>query len=363
MALNSSFKEFARIGLGMWQHGIDRPEAHEHGLGWCEAAGYAETTDLVMHYLMEPGAKRPDPEAIFTNRFAGKIKLGEARVGRCPRTGSPNSTSIWADRLFLDPGPEEPRHDLSDGKRIADPCRTRHPDGRADAAVLAAGLPVVGTGGRRRPAAPDAVGRATDRVSRQRGADRRARSPLPAPLRLAVLRPQRRGRPALHLSRLEVRHRRQLPRYAESAGRPGLPAQGQGEGLQGGRARRAGLRLYGRTRRSHRRCRRSRRCSARPTRPTSGRGSGECNWLQALEGDIDTSHFSFLHTGKVDDRRHRSGSSGAVPIHRPRPALPRAADRLGHDVRGLPAGAAGPRSITALPISRFRSGRCSRTAR
>jgi hypothetical protein len=29
-----------------------------------------------MRYLMEPGAKRPDPEAIFTNRFTGKIKLG-----------------------------------------------------------------------------------------------------------------------------------------------------------------------------------------------------------------------------------------------------------------------------------------------
>jgi phthalate 4,5-dioxygenase len=26
----------------------------------------------------------------------------------------------------------------------------------------------------------------------------------------------------------------------------------------------------------------------------------ECNWLQALEGDIDTSHFSFLHTGEVE---------------------------------------------------------------
>jgi phthalate 4,5-dioxygenase len=25
----------------------------------------------------------------------------------------------------------------------------------------------------------------------------------------------------------------------------------------------------------------------------------QCNWLQALEGDIDTSHFSFLHAGKV----------------------------------------------------------------
>jgi phthalate 4,5-dioxygenase len=26
----------------------------------------------------------------------------------------------------------------------------------------------------------------------------------------------------------------------------------------------------------------------------------KCNWLQALEGDIDTSHFSFLHMGAVD---------------------------------------------------------------
>jgi hypothetical protein len=31
----------------------------------------------------------------------------------------------------------------------------------------------------------------------------------------------------------------------------------------------------------------------------------ECNWLQALEGDIDTSHFSFLHFGaqKAEDAR------------------------------------------------------------
>lgn len=27
----------------------------------------------------------------------------------------------------------------------------------------------------------------------------------------------------------------------------------------------------------------------------------ECNWLQALEGDIDTSHFGFLHVGSVED--------------------------------------------------------------
>jgi phenylpropionate dioxygenase-like ring-hydroxylating dioxygenase large terminal subunit len=26
----------------------------------------------------------------------------------------------------------------------------------------------------------------------------------------------------------------------------------------------------------------------------------ECNWLQALEGDIDTAHFTFLHVGKIE---------------------------------------------------------------
>ena len=25
----------------------------------------------------------------------------------------------------------------------------------------------------------------------------------------------------------------------------------------------------------------------------------DCNWLQGLEGDIDTSHFGFLHAGSV----------------------------------------------------------------
>jgi hypothetical protein len=46
------------------------------GLGWSDPAAYVETTDPVMRYLTELGAKRPDLEAVFTNRFAGKIKLG-----------------------------------------------------------------------------------------------------------------------------------------------------------------------------------------------------------------------------------------------------------------------------------------------
>jgi phthalate 4,5-dioxygenase oxygenase subunit len=45
----------------------------------------------------------------------------------------------------------------------------------------------------------------------------------------------------------------------------------------------------------------------------------ECNWLQALEGDIDTSHFSFLHLGTVQaddipaDSLHRSNLTDRAP--------------------------------------------------
>jgi phthalate 4,5-dioxygenase len=44
----------------------------------------------------------------------------------------------------------------------------------------------------------------------------------------------------------------------------------------------------------------------------------ECNWLQALEGDIDTSHFSFLHLGTtqpedVADTMHRYNLTDRAP--------------------------------------------------
>src|SRR5215469_13899539 len=34
----------------------------------------------------------------------------------------------------------------------------------------------------------------------------------------------------------------------------------------------------------------------------------ECNWLQALEGDIDTSHFSFLHAGSLKPESQQEGT-------------------------------------------------------
>jgi phthalate 4,5-dioxygenase len=34
----------------------------------------------------------------------------------------------------------------------------------------------------------------------------------------------------------------------------------------------------------------------------------DCNWLQALEGDIDTGHFAFLHTGAMQPKDFRPGT-------------------------------------------------------
>jgi NitT/TauT family transport system substrate-binding protein len=77
MALNPSAKELARLGLILWQRSVEHPESRAHGLGWSDPQAFTEMTDLVMTYLSEPGMQRPDNDALFTNRFAGKIKLDQ----------------------------------------------------------------------------------------------------------------------------------------------------------------------------------------------------------------------------------------------------------------------------------------------
>ena len=79
MALNPSAKQLAQLGLVLWQHSVEHPESRAHGLGWSDPEAFSETADLVMQYLAEPGMTRPQNEALFTNRFSGKIKLDETQ--------------------------------------------------------------------------------------------------------------------------------------------------------------------------------------------------------------------------------------------------------------------------------------------
>ena len=82
-------------------------------------------------------------------------------------------------------------------------------------------------------------------VPRQRGPHRPDRGVLPASPRLAVFRTQRGMRPALHLSRLEVRRRRRLHRHDERAGGIRLQAQGPHHRLSDLRTGRHRVGVYG----------------------------------------------------------------------------------------------------------------------
>ncbi|HTW51229.1 MAG TPA: ABC transporter substrate-binding protein [Stellaceae bacterium] len=79
MALNPNAKDLARLGLMMWQHSVDKPEAQAHGLGWSDPAAYTAMTDLVMTYLATPGMARPELDALFTNQFVGSAKLSDTQ--------------------------------------------------------------------------------------------------------------------------------------------------------------------------------------------------------------------------------------------------------------------------------------------
>ena len=82
----------------------------------------------------------------------------------------------------------------------------------------------------------------------------------------------------------------------------------------------------------------SRNMLAEQARPRSRRCFRDCNWMQGLEGDIDTSHLAYLHLGAIkpdrDDARHIRLLHGC----RPRAPLRRGGHRVRHLLRRLPSG-------------------------
>ena len=88
----------------------------------------------------------------------------------------------------------------------------------------------------------------------------------------------------------------------------------------------------------------------------------DCNWLQSLEGDIDTSHFGFLHAGARAARRCRSQHHASLrPARTARRATtsrrPTGARCTTPTARPTPA-----TTSTASPTSCSRSSRWCRTA-
>jgi hypothetical protein len=66
MARNPGGKEFARIGLGAWEHSTDQPGSVRARPGVVGPGNLCGDDRLVMHCVVGPGTQRPDPEASTT---------------------------------------------------------------------------------------------------------------------------------------------------------------------------------------------------------------------------------------------------------------------------------------------------------
>ena len=73
--MSATGKVHTRYGAGLALATMMAPELRDHGLGWADMASLNKQTDLVMKFGAPPTAKRPDVGAIFTNEFAGRLKL------------------------------------------------------------------------------------------------------------------------------------------------------------------------------------------------------------------------------------------------------------------------------------------------
>ena len=108
---------------------------------------------------------------------------------------------------------------------------------------------------------------------------------------------------------------RRLRRHDERAGGARLQAQGPHRRLSDLRARRHRLGLPGPGRAASRRCRNSPGPRRRKPHRHVTKVIEECNWLQALEGGIDTSHAPILHRLLTDSSK-RGGIKPSNPFVR-----------------------------------------------
>lgn len=78
VALAADGAERIRLGIGILNISLLYPQMKEHGIGYASPDDYVGMTDLTMKYVADKTDKRPDQKALFTNDFAGMLKLTDA---------------------------------------------------------------------------------------------------------------------------------------------------------------------------------------------------------------------------------------------------------------------------------------------
>jgi NitT/TauT family transport system substrate-binding protein len=76
--LTAKGRDNVKLGFGIFTFSANSEEARKQGFGHAEAKPYTEMNDLVATYLNKGGTK-PSVDALYTNAFAGRLKLTDAQ--------------------------------------------------------------------------------------------------------------------------------------------------------------------------------------------------------------------------------------------------------------------------------------------
>lgn len=88
VAISATGKEYARIGLGLTNLTNLVPEVKEQGFGHADPQKVGVMADLVMQYAAGDQATRPDVGQLFTNRFAGTVKLSGEELATAEKSAA-----------------------------------------------------------------------------------------------------------------------------------------------------------------------------------------------------------------------------------------------------------------------------------
>ena len=89
VALSSTGKDYARIGLGLTNLTNAVPEVRDHGFGYADPAKVVAMTETVVKYGAGDKAVLPDAATLFTNQFAGKVTMSAAEFAAADGSVAP----------------------------------------------------------------------------------------------------------------------------------------------------------------------------------------------------------------------------------------------------------------------------------
>jgi NitT/TauT family transport system substrate-binding protein len=89
VAISSTGKAYSQIGLGLTNLTNLVPEVKEHGFGYADPKKVSTMADLVVQYAAGDKAQKPDTAALFTNAFAGTVKLAPEEAKAAETAAAP----------------------------------------------------------------------------------------------------------------------------------------------------------------------------------------------------------------------------------------------------------------------------------